>query len=89
MSAYQQLSRQLARCIVTTKTGKTKLSEMGKMIAIKRARLVAGAVSKLGALKECIKPYTNGSHILVYCGATTISDIDYVEGDRINQKYVK
>ncbi len=80
LSAYQQLSRQLARCIVTTKTGKTKLSEMGKMIAIKRARLVAGAVSKLGALKECIKHYTNGSHILVYCGATTISDIDYVEG---------
>ena len=39
LSAYQQLSRQLARCIVTTKTGKTKLSEMGKMIAIKEQDL--------------------------------------------------
>ncbi len=81
LTIYQQLSRQLARCVITTKTGKTKLSEMGKMIAIKRARLVAGAVSKLDALKKYIKPYVNDSHILVYCGATTISDADYVEGN--------
>lgn len=81
LSTYQQLSRQLARCIVTTKTGNTKLSKMGKMIAIKRARLVAGAVSKLDALKKYIKPYVNDSHILVYCGATTISDIDYAEAN--------
>ncbi|HHV84034.1 MAG TPA: DEAD/DEAH box helicase family protein [Tepidanaerobacter syntrophicus] len=80
LNMYQQLSRQLARNIIKTKTGKMKLSEMGKMIAIKRARLVAGAVSKLNALKNYIKPYANDSHILVYCGATTISDADYVEG---------
>lgn len=81
LNVYRQLSRQLAKCIIKTKTGKTKLNEIGKRIAIKRARLVAGAINKLSALKKYIKPYVNDKHILVYCGATTISDVDYVEGN--------
>ena len=50
------------------------------MLAIKRARLVAGAENKLIKLKEIMQDFQKESHMLVYCGATTISDVDYIEG---------
>lgn len=56
------------------KNGKIKLSENGKRIALRRARLVAGAVNKIAALEEAITPYKNDKHLLVYCGATRVLD---------------
>lgn len=89
LDVYNLLSRELAKCIIKDKNGIEKLNEKGKRIAIKRARLIAGAKHKIETLKKVIMPYKNRSHILVYCGATTIlgEQDDYlpVEEDDLRQ----
>jgi DNA phosphorothioation system restriction enzyme len=69
---YNDLTIELGRCIIKTKDGNGKLSERGKKIALKRARLIAGIQDKLTKLTEYIKPYIEDNHLLVYCGATTL-----------------
>lgn len=69
---YSELSFEIAKCIICDKDGKKKLSERGKKLAIKRARIVSGAENKLATLREEIQPYIEDKHILVYCGATTL-----------------
>jgi len=61
--------------------GSITISEMGKMLLIKRAQIVAGARDKLRKLEMLMRDYKDDSHILVYCGATTIRDINYKEGN--------
>ena len=75
-AAYADYSCQIAKCLIKGKNGKLKLSEKGKKIALKRARLVAGARNKIEALEEVITPYKEDKHILVYCGATKVLDPD-------------
>lgn len=72
--AYADYSRQISKCLMKGKNGKIKLSEKGKRIALKRSRLVAGAVNKIEALEEAITPYKYDKHLLVYCGATKVLD---------------
>lgn len=78
LEEYKILSKELARLSVMSKNG--KLSDSAKFIAIKRARLVAGAQNKVRELEKRISKHKLESHILVYCGATTISDPFYKEG---------
>ena len=75
-ATYSEYSRQIAKCLIKCKNGKFKLSEKGKKIALRRARLVAGAINKIEALEEVITPYKEDKHILVYCGATKVLDPD-------------
>src|SRR5690606_38854750 len=56
------------------------LTEFAKFLLIKRARIIAGAQNKITELEKQIDNYKNDSHILVYCGAATINDPQYVEG---------
>ena len=72
LEAYRDLSHEIGKCISVDKRGKRKLSEKGKRLAIKRARLVAGAVNKLDLLKELMEKRKNDKHILVYCGAARL-----------------
>jgi superfamily II DNA or RNA helicase len=69
---YADLTIEMGKCLVKGKDGKTKLSEKGKKIALKRARLVAGIADKLSKLKEYMQSYISDTHLLVYCGATTV-----------------
>ena len=71
LQEYSQLSRQIAKAIVS-KNGKKKLSERGKQLVLKRARLVAAAHQKLAALKRKIALYAQDDYMLVYCGATKV-----------------
>jgi len=71
---YEDLTDQISKCIKKGTLGGVQLTETGKKLALQRARLVAGAVSKIEALAEEIKPYINKKHILVYCGATNVLD---------------
>ena len=80
---YNELSFEIGKCIIKSKNGGMKLSERGKILALARARLVAGAEDKITKLHEYILPYKNENHILVYCGATKLlaenqdrSDVD-------------
>lgn len=76
LQKYKILSRDIAKCIVKGKNGKTRLNDKGKRLALERSRLVAGAINKIYALEENIKKYKDDSHILVYCGATNVLDND-------------
>jgi superfamily II DNA or RNA helicase len=77
LADYLQLTRQIVGTITRGKDKKISFSEYAKMLLIKRARIVAGASRKVISLKEEIAPYVNDTNILVYCGATTMKDVDY------------
>lgn len=83
LERYDQLSYELSKNIIVDKNGKRRISEYGKIIAMKRARLVAGAQDKLVKLSETIAPYADKNHILVYCGATDVlrPDQDFTDVD--------
>ncbi len=83
LAKYTELSYEIGKCIIKGRNTKTKLSERGKILALARARLVAGAEDKIIKLHDYILPYVDDTHILVYCGATTLlaenqeySDVD-------------
>lgn len=80
LSDYLDLTSKIRKNIHADKDGKIKLSEYAKMLLIKRARIVAGAADKITTLKNLITDYKNDNQILVYCGATTMHDVDYQEG---------
>ncbi|WP_129688293.1 DEAD/DEAH box helicase family protein [Gottfriedia acidiceleris] len=80
LAEYKELTAQVIKYCTTDKKGKLKLSDKAKMILIKRARLVAAAQEKIFKLAEIVKDYKNDTHMLVYCGAATMQDPDYIEG---------
>lgn len=77
---YLDLTMKIRKNIHADKDGHIKLSEYAKMLLIKRARIVAGAVEKISTLKHLMKDFKNDNQILVYCGATTMHDVDYQDG---------
>lgn len=74
LEEYLQITTEISRCMVVDKDGKRTLSERGKKLALKRARIVAGAQDKLSRLETEIAPYKDKNHILVYCGSTNVLD---------------
>lgn len=83
LDIYLELTKQISTAVMKSpkKDGKRKLSTQAQMLMIKRARLVAAAINKISKLEEIIADHATENHILVYCGATTFKDLDYVEGD--------
>lgn len=77
---YLELTAKIRKNVHQDGNGRIKLSEYAKMLLIKRARIVAGANNKINVLKEVIADYKDDNQILVYCGATTMHDVDYKEG---------
>ncbi len=74
LESYEELSYEMSKCLIKGKDGKYKLNKRGEILALKRSRVVAGAIQKLDALREAILPYKDDHNILVYCGATRIVD---------------
>lgn len=83
LEEYHLLSKEISKCIIK-RNGESELNEKGKVIAQKRARLIAGAYNKIFALTREIEPYKEDNHILVYCGATKIDEQDE-NGDDLRQ----
>lgn len=77
LEEYIDLSKQIAKAIMSCKDKEP--SDYAKMLLIKRARLVASAREKVEQLISEMRNHTKENHILVYCGATTMRDIDYEE----------
>ena len=73
LAHYERLSFELSKHIKKGKNGKLKLDSYGEILAIKRSRIVAGAINKIDRLLEIIAPYKDGHFLLVYCGATHIT----------------
>lgn len=80
LEEYLDLTAKIRKNVHPDKRGKVILSEYAKMLLIKRARLVSGAVEKIDVLRELMQDYKDDNHMLVYCGATTMHDVDYKEG---------
>ena len=81
LEEYSIISLEIARNTRVGGNGKRKLTEKGKKLALKRARLVAAAHQKIDALREAITPYSDDHFILVYCGATKVEiDAGEIEG---------
>lgn len=76
---YRELTAQIGRAIRKNKLGKTVLTESAKMLLLKRAQIIAGASEKIIALEREISNHKDESHLLIYCGATTINDPNYEE----------
>lgn len=74
LEKYEQKSYEMSKCLIKGKDGKYKLNKRGEILAMERARIVAGASQKLEALREYIAPYADDNNILVYCGATNMVD---------------
>lgn len=78
---YRDLTMKIGKFISKDSNGKYKVSEYAKMLLLKRAKLVAGAESKVKILAREIEKYSKDSHILIYCGATTVNDLEYSENN--------
>lgn len=72
LESYEMISFEMSKCLIKGKDGKPKLNKQGEILAIKRSRIVAGAINKLDALREAIGDYKDKHNILVYCGATRV-----------------
>lgn len=74
LQQYEQKSYEMTKCLIKGRNGKTKLNRRGEILALERARIVAGASGKLDALRERMTSYVKDNNILVYCGATHVID---------------
>ncbi len=63
---YLRITKQLACYIVSPRT--ENLSDIVLSLLLKRARIIACARRKLGALAAVIEPYRNSRYNLIYCG---------------------
>ena len=63
----------------------SKNKEYLELLLIKRARIIAGCRSKIDRLIECIAPYKECTHMLVYCGATKYDNDNIDDSDQIKQ----
>ena len=82
LDEYSFLTNKIRKCISFDKNGKSKLNDTGKMLLLKRAKIVAGAYSKMTKVVSLLKEQNKEKGIyntLIYCGATTINDPSFNE----------
>lgn len=80
LEKYIQITKEIGKCMIK-KNGHEELSKKGQMLALKRARLVAGAKEKGRALSDIMDSYVQDSHMLVYCGAANTTEEDSCCGE--------
>lgn len=78
---YRDISYKASKECHKDKQGNVKITEKGKMLLLQRARIVAGAKSKLDELRNQMQQYKDDTHILVYCGATKVQTYEYDESE--------
>lgn len=90
LEKYKEISYQASKECHADKYGKVTITEKGKRLLLQRARIVAGAKSKLGALRELMEKYKDDTHMLVYCGATRVQtfDTDTSEADEEGERQI-
>lgn len=81
MEQYRDISYRVSKECHKDKHGNFKITDKGKRLLLQRARIVAGAKSKLVELKKLMQNYKNDTHILVYCGATRVQTFEYDESE--------
>lgn len=72
LDEYIELTKEIRKCSYQ-KDGKIILNEKGKILALKRTRIIATANEKLDKLRELILKYKNEHNILIYCGTGKVN----------------
>ena len=87
---YKEISYLASKECHRDKHGKINITEKGKRLLLQRARIVAGAKSKLDVLRTLMKKYKDDTHMLVYCGATRVQtfDADVSETDEEGERQI-
>lgn len=81
LDEYNELTEKIVKIMRMVQKG-AKLPQSAEMLLIKRARIIAAARKKLKSLYEIIRDkYVYDDHILVYCGAATLENSSYKEGE--------
>ncbi len=90
LDLYNELSKKIKKESRIDEEGKVTLSELGKILILKRARIIAGAFNKIGILKKNLEKYKEEKNILVYCGATNIlsEEADFSNTDISDTKQI-
>ena len=83
LDEYMELTHKIGRYIHKGPNGKIKVSDAAKTLLLKRARLIAGCNEKNSKVIELLKKQKENrneiSNTLIYCGATTVNDNEYIE----------
>ena len=90
LDEYKRLTKEINNNLIVDKKGNRKLTEYGKILAMQRSRIVAGAKEKIPLLREKILPYKNDTHILVYCGSTTnlVESEDFTQVEEVEERQI-
>lgn len=90
LEKYKEISYLASKECHRDKHGKLNITEKGKRLLLQRARIVAGAKSKLDALRGLMEKYKDDTHMLVYCGATRVQtfDADVSEADEEGERQI-
>src|SRR5699024_9680665 len=86
LEEYKKLTYEISKRISKDKSGKVTFNESAKRFLIERARVIAGARNKLEALKNEMETKKDEDNILVYCGAATVNDQGYIEGEPVESE---
>lgn len=70
---YRKLSLEISKHLKEV-NGRIKITDIGKLLLLKRSRIVAGAKDKIVKLIEVMASYKNETSILIYSGATNLVD---------------
>lgn len=87
LEGYKKLTEEIGKCFIV-KNGKQELSKQGQILALKRSKIVAGALQKAEKLLEIMSDYKDKANILVYCGATRIYDDGYNDYDEEGERQI-
>lgn len=71
---YFELSIKISKLVYDLNNDTSDITQIAKTLMIKRAKILAGAKSKLKALKELMTNKRDSYYNLIYCGATYIED---------------
>ena len=90
LEQYKEISYLASKECHKDKYGKIKITDKGKRLLLQRARIVAGAKSKLDVLRELMQKYKDDTHMLIYCGATRVQtfDEDVSEADEDGERQI-
>lgn len=76
LELYQAYTSEIAKNIIR-KEGKVIITVRAKKFMLKRARLIAGAIGKIEALRCMAYDFKDDYNMLIYCGATNVqADLD-------------
>lgn len=82
LEAYNEISEKISNIMKKfSHKSNGELPEVVEQLLIKRARIISGARNKVKKLYEIMQKYKTENNILVYCGATKVSNDDYKDFD--------